>query len=105
MRGLNRNRGNPASDEMQGWSAIIFCLLAATLSGCMQTTAPGTELQAALDALAYGRSAAAPVVRAAYGATPARASREAGFRLDAGDKVRVLVYGEQGISTSYAIDT
>lgn len=90
---------------MQGWRTVTFCLFATlALPGCMQTTAPVEQPQAALDSLAYGSSATKPPVRAAYIAT-SRASRETGYRLDAGDKLRVLVYGEEGLSKTYMVDT
>jgi polysaccharide biosynthesis/export protein len=88
---------------MQGWRAVMFCPFAALqLSGCMQATAPmaGTEPQAALDSLAYGSFA---TTRAAYAATP-RTSHVAGYRLDAGDRLRVVVYGQEDLTNTYAID-
>jgi polysaccharide biosynthesis/export protein len=45
----------------------------------------------------------APVV---YAATPMPAAvrHDAGYRLDAGDKLRVVVYGQEGLTNTYAID-
>jgi polysaccharide export outer membrane protein len=45
--------------------------------------------------------AAAPVV---YAAAPAPVAYDSGYRLDAGDKLRVVVYGQEGLTNSYAID-
>ena len=43
-----------------------------------------------------------PVVYAAP--TPAPVRRDAGYGLDAGDKLRVVVYGQEGLTNTYAID-
>jgi polysaccharide biosynthesis/export protein len=92
---------------MQAWRPVTFSLFAAlALSGCMQATAPVAHTepqQGALDALAYG-SPAIPAVRAAYAASPARSKRETSYRLDAGDTVRVMVYGEKDLTSTYAVD-
>jgi len=47
-------------------------------------------------------SAPAPVAYAA--AAPAPVSHDAAYRLDAGDKLRVEVYGQEGLTNTYAID-
>lgn len=46
--------------------------------------------------------AATPAANA-YAAAPAPA-RDAPYRLDAGDKLRVVVYGQEGLTNTYAID-
>jgi polysaccharide biosynthesis/export protein len=46
--------------------------------------------------------AATPVANA-YAAAPAPA-RDAPYHLDAGDKLRVVVYGQEGLTNTYAID-
>ena len=40
----------------------------------------------------------------AYAAAPASVRYEAGYKLDAGDKLRVVVYGQEGLTNTYAID-
>lgn len=45
--------------------------------------------------------AASPV---AYAAAPMSAARDAAYRLDAGDRLRVVVYGQEGLTNTYAID-
>jgi polysaccharide biosynthesis/export protein len=40
----------------------------------------------------------------AYAAAPTPARYDAGYRLDAGDKLRVVVYGQEGLTNTYAID-
>src|ERR1700731_2040531 len=94
---------------MRSARAAILCLLAAlALPGCMRTTAPvaAVQPQGDLDAMAYGQSyamalAATPV---AYAAAPMPTSHDAAYRLDAGDRLRVVVYGQDGLTNTYAID-
>src|SRR5713226_2064500 len=40
----------------------------------------------------------------AYAAAPMPAAHDAAYRLDAGDKLRVVVYGQEGLTNTYAID-
>src|SRR6266481_1322582 len=49
------------------------------------------------------RRAYAPVP-VAYAAAPMPPAHDAAYRLDAGDKLRVVVYGQEGLSNTYAID-
>jgi polysaccharide export outer membrane protein len=43
-------------------------------------------------------------VQAAYAAAPMPVAHDAAYRLDAGDKLRVVVYGQEGLTNTYAID-
>jgi polysaccharide export outer membrane protein len=93
---------------MRGARAVMPCLLAAlALSGCMRSAGPvATPAQSEFDAMAYGRphvvrAASTPV---AYTAAPMSSADEAAYRLDAGDRLRVVVYGQDGLTNSYAID-
>jgi polysaccharide biosynthesis/export protein len=43
-------------------------------------------------------------VPVAYAAAPMPPAHDAAYRLDAGDKLRVVVYGQEGLTNSYAID-
>jgi polysaccharide export outer membrane protein len=45
-----------------------------------------------------------PSIPVAYAATPTSGARDAAYRLDAGDKLRVVVYGQEGLTNTYAID-
>jgi polysaccharide biosynthesis/export protein len=45
--------------------------------------------------------AAAPV---AYAAAPIPVAYDTAYRLDAGDKLRIVVYGQEGLTNTYAID-
>ena len=49
------------------------------------------------------RRADAPVP-VAYAAAPMPPAHDAAYRLDAGDKLRVVVYGQEGLTNTYAID-
>jgi polysaccharide biosynthesis/export protein len=103
--GLNISQGGP----MRGVRAAILCLLVVlALPGCMRTTAPVAAIQPQgdLDAMAYGRSyAMAPApTPVAYTAAPRPVARDAAYRLDAGDRLRVVVYGQDGLTNTYAID-
>ena len=43
-------------------------------------------------------------VAVAYAAAPMPAAYDAAYRLDAGDRLRVVVYGQEGLTNTYAID-
>jgi polysaccharide export outer membrane protein len=107
-------------------TAIITALV---LSGCMRATGPlAVAPQDDLDSIAYGQSNGAPSapgggaagpVRAAFAAAPRAAAapvaapvayaepaavrRDAPYHLDAGDKLRVVVYGQEGLTNTYAV--
>ena len=102
---------------------ITAALAALALASCMQTTSPmASASRSDLDALAYGepqpasysaapRASFANSPRNAYAApTPVAyaaasgAFHDAPYRLDAGDKLRVVVYGQEGLTNTYAID-
>src|SRR5216684_3147090 len=92
---------------MRGLLAPFSCLAAAlVLSGCMGRTAPvAVAPQSSLDTIAYGQSyAAAPASIAVAYAEPAPVRYDAAYHLDAGDKLRVVVYGQEGLTNTYAID-
>jgi polysaccharide export outer membrane protein len=94
MKALNRNQHFTLGCPMRAVHATSFCLLAAlALAGCMKPTSPlaSVQSQSDLDAMAYA-SVAMPAVH------------DAAYRLGAGDKLRVVVYGQDGLTNSYAID-
>ena len=92
---------------MRDWRTLIVCLVAAlALSGCMGRTAPvAVAPPSSLDTIAYGQPyAMAPApIAVAYG-EPAPIRRDAAYHLDAGDRLRVVVYGQEGLTNIYAID-
>src|SRR5262249_14366782 len=77
-------------------------MTALALSGCMRGTAPvAVAPQASLDSMAYAGPAPVP---AAYAApTPAPAPYDMPYHLDAGDRLRVVVYGQEGLTNTYSI--
>jgi len=87
---------------------IIAIVAALALPGCMRTTGPVAvaEPQGDLDSIAYGQPyAMAPAPTAvAYAAAPIPAAYDSAYRLNAGDKLRVVVYGQEGLTNTYAID-
>jgi polysaccharide export outer membrane protein len=93
---------------MRGVHAAILCLLAAiALSGCASRSGPVAAMQprSDLDSLAYGQPyGSGPRVAVAYAAASMPATYDAAYRLDAGDKLRVVVYGQEGLTNTYAID-
>jgi polysaccharide export outer membrane protein len=89
---------------MRGLRAFVVSLLTAlVLSGCMRAGAPvaSTSPRSDLDALAYGRPSNGA---SAYAAVPAAVQHDTAYRLDAGDRLRVVVYGQEGLTNTYAID-
>jgi polysaccharide biosynthesis/export protein len=91
---------------MRGARPVIVCLLAAlALSGCMGRTAPvAVAPQAGLDTIAYGQRPYAPAPMAVTYREPALLRHDAPYHLDAGDKLRIVVYGQEGLTNGYAID-
>jgi len=88
---------------MRGMLAPIPCLVAAlALAGCMGRTAPVAVAPVSLDTIAYSQSYPGPAPVAVAYAEPAR--YDAAYHLDAGDKLRVVVYGQEGLTNTYAID-
>ena len=110
---------------------IIAAMTALALSGCMQTTGPVAmgQPQSDLDTMAYGQPYSSPPATAvadsggaisalrasfaaaprgtyapAYAAAPMPVAHDTAYRLDAGDKLRVVVYGQEGLTNTYAID-
>jgi polysaccharide export outer membrane protein len=112
---------------------IIAAAAALALSGCMRSAAPvAVAPRADLDAIAYGPPVAAPAqvvvdssgggaisaARRAFGASPrpvvyaapvayvapTPVRYDSSYHLDAGDKLRVVVYGQEGLTNTYAID-
>jgi polysaccharide export outer membrane protein len=65
--------------------------------------AGGGAIGALRDAFAADPRSYGPT-QAAYAAAPIPFRHDAGYRLDAGDKLRVVVYGQEGLTNSYAID-
>jgi polysaccharide export outer membrane protein len=60
-----------------------------------------SALRDSFAAAPQGSYAATPV---AYAAAPRPAIHDVAYKLDAGDKLRVVVYGQEGLTNTYAID-
>ncbi|MBR0872404.1 polysaccharide export protein [Bradyrhizobium tropiciagri] len=84
---------------MRNLRAPIACLIAAlALSGCMGRTAPVAVAPApGLDSMAYG----APIPMAYAEPLPTGGGA---YQLGPGDRLRVVVYGQEGLTNTYAID-
>jgi polysaccharide biosynthesis/export protein len=93
---------------MRGVRVVIVCLVASlALTGCMRTSGPVAETQPANDgeAGAYsGSYAMTPRPTRVPHAAAMPAAQGAVYRLDAGDRLRVVVYGQEGLTNTYAID-
>jgi polysaccharide export outer membrane protein len=112
---------------------IIAAVVALILSGCMHADGPAAFGQSPgdLDSFAYGtvqpaprravvdarRGGAISALRNAFAAAPqgygpppipvayaAPVRHDPAYRLDAGDKLRVVIYGQEGLTNTYAID-
>src|SRR5689334_11866499 len=80
----------------------MVAMTALALSGCMRTSAPiAVAPQPSLDSMAYAGPAPVPVVYAAP--TPTPAPYDTHYQLDAGDRLRVVVYGQEGLTNTYSI--
>ncbi len=90
---------------MRGVLAPIPCLVAAlALAGCMGRTTPVAVAPTGLDTIAYGQSYVAPAPIAVAYAEPGPPRFDAAYHLDTGDRLRVVVYGQEGLTNTYAID-
>src|ERR1700682_5161696 len=115
-------------------AVLLCLLTGLALAGCVRTSAPIAVAQAPgdLDSMAYGQpySPAPPVIvsdsaggaiaalrasfagpRRAYAAVPSAYAEaplpvryDASYRLDAGDRLRVVGYGPEVLTNTYAID-
>ena len=73
-------------------------MTALALSGCMRGTTPvAVAPEPSLDAIAYAGPAPVPVAYAA----PAPVPYDLPYHLDAGDRLRVVVYGQEGLTNTY----
>jgi polysaccharide export outer membrane protein len=88
--------------------SLMPALLALALSGCMTMPPPLTAVGPGpvasrgndLDQLAY----AGPPPAIEGTVTPVAYAGEGVYRLDAGDRLRIVVYGQEGLTNSYAVD-
>lgn len=81
--------------------SMIIVATALALGGCMRRSGPVVMVQPqnTLDTIAYGGRV--PPMATAYAAPN---GPEPAYRLDAGDRLRVVVYGQEGLTNTYSID-
>ena len=104
--------------------SVVTALLVLSVAGCTQhgNSLARRPAPDSLDAIAYGPVRPAPLPprglftsgfasgaagpRSAYAATPlpAPVMHDPSYLLDSGDRLRVLVYGQEGLTNTYAID-
>jgi polysaccharide export outer membrane protein len=64
----------------------------------------GGAISALRNSFAAAPQRADAPVPVAYAVAPVPPAHDAAYRLDAGDKLRVVVYGQEGLTNTYAID-
>src|SRR6202163_3609318 len=75
----------------------LLLIAVSAVAGCVTTAQPiATAVPAGIDAVAYGDPRSVTLV-AAETASPA-------YTLDSGDRLRVVVFGQDGLTNSYAVD-
>ncbi|WP_022720834.1 polysaccharide biosynthesis/export family protein [Rhodopseudomonas sp. B29] len=79
---------------------MIAAMAGLALGGCMRRPGPVAIAQPSLDSMAYGGYAGPGPAATAYAAV----SAEPTYRLGAGDRLRVVVFGQEGLTNTYAID-
>jgi polysaccharide export outer membrane protein len=81
-----------------------------TYAGPPRVVASSTRLAPSGGAIGALRASFAASPRRAYGpapavyATPIPVAYDAAYKLDAGDRLRIVIYGQEGLTNSYAID-
>lgn len=89
---------------------LLLLLAALAVAGCMRRTAQmpyapvpmAQAYQAPLQQPVYRTPMAAAPVAASYAAYPA--GMQTGYMLDSGDRLRITVFGQEGLTNSYAVD-
>lgn len=82
---------------------LSFFLLALAVSGCIRPTAPVAMNTGQLDSIAYGDIQPVRAVEVPAVAATAYAATDQPYRLDSGDKLRIVVYGQEGLTNTYAV--
>ena len=87
---------------------LVCILLALAVSGCMQTAAPIAGIDnGSLDEMAYGTVQPVRAMEVATTPVPpvyAYAAHDEPYRLDAGDRLRIVVFGQEGLTNTYTVD-
>src|SRR5262245_50478266 len=87
---------------------LAVLVLAACVHEPVRPVAPGPVVRSELDAMAYGPPPGMPVaVRKVTQVVPVNAMLPAEFgpyTLDSGDKLRIVVFGQDALSNNYTVD-
>lgn len=96
---------SPAADSGGAIAALRRALTAAPRPAYSQPPAYSSQpAYAPPSAYASPHADRQPSPYDAYAAAPASTRYDAAYRLDAGDKLRVVVYGQDGLTNTYGID-
>jgi polysaccharide biosynthesis/export protein len=105
LSGCMRTAGPVAVAPQGGLDAMTYGQTYAPASVAVADSSGGGAISALRSSFAASpRGAYAPVVVAAPGAYAEPVRYDTSYHLDAGDKLRVVVYGQEGLTNTYAID-
>jgi polysaccharide export outer membrane protein len=85
---------------------VVLLIAAAALSGCVTLARPVAVAPPAppgVDAVVYGPSPVMPAPLPVAMAVPLEGATSA-YALDSGDRLRVVVFGQDGLTNSYGVD-
>lgn len=89
---------------MRAARLVLIALVAATAAGCVprspSPTAGVAPERGVVDAMTYDRGTTGSVAVA----VPVAAGPGPRYTLDSGDRLRIVVYGQEGLTNSYAVD-
>jgi polysaccharide export outer membrane protein len=92
---------------MRASRLLILILVLLSAAGCMHRPAPVAVVTPGgeLDAMVYGAPAGTMATGYAKGRVqPIVVEASARYTLDSGDKLRIVVFGQDGLTNSYAVD-
>jgi polysaccharide export outer membrane protein len=92
---------------MRSVRLVILLMAAALAAGCARHAPPtpvAMRSASDLDSLAYGGTRPASTPAAMRGAYAAAVPAEGAYTLDSGDKLRIVVFGQDGLTNSYGVD-
>ena len=91
---------------MRSARLVILLMAAALAAGCARRAPTPVAMASAsdLDSLAYGGTRPARTPAAMRGAYAAAGPAEGAYTLDSGDKLRIVVFGQDGLTNSYGVD-
>jgi len=92
---------------MRSVRLVILVMAAALAAGCARRAPPtpvAMRPASDLDSLAYGGTRPPSTPAAMRGAYAAAGPAEGAYALDSGDKLRIVVFGQDGLTNSYGVD-